>query len=166
MGIETAALVGYAAAAATVVGTAVSIHSQNEQADRADDLAKQQQQQAQEDAQYAASEAQLQARAIRKAAEKQRAEARAALAGSGVVVGEGTAEQIDQEIYADSEQDALLAIYDGGNRSRGITQAGNLASQRSRNAASAARTGAWTSALQGGASLARGWNTSSAPKKG
>jgi len=160
MGIETAALVGYAAAAASVVGTAVSVYSQMEQADQADKIANQQANQAREDAQFAASEAQVQARAIRKAADKQRSEARGALAASGVVVGVGTAEQIDQEIQAGGEEDALMAIYDGSNRARAIGQQGEIASSRSRNAASASRYGAATSAIQGGATVARGWNTS------
>lgn len=160
MGIETAALAGYAALASAAVGTAVSVYSQQKQADKADEIAKQQQEIARQDAQYAASEAQLQAKAIRKASDKQRAEARAVLSGAGVVVGQGTAEQIDTEIQTDSEQDALLAIYDGTNRARSINQGGALAAQRSRNSASASRTGALTSALQGGATIARGWNTS------
>ncbi len=160
MGIETAALVGYAAAAASVVGTAVSVYSQMEQADQADKIANQQANQAREDAQFAASEAQLQARQIRKAADKQRSEARGALAASGVVVGVGTAEQIDEEIQAGGEEDALMAIYDGTNRARAINQGGQISASRSRNAATASRYGAATSALQGGATVARGWNTS------
>lgn len=164
MGIETAALVGYAAAAASVVGTAVSVYSQMEQADQAEKVAAQQQNQAREDAQFAASEAQVQAKAIRKAADKQRAEARGALAASGVVVGVGTAEQIDEEIQAGGEEDALMAIYDGSNRARAIGQQGEIASSRSRNSATAARYGAASSALQGGSTLARGWNTSAAKK--
>lgn len=107
----------------------------------------------------------MQARTIRKAAEQQRAEARASLAGAGVVVGVGTAEQIDKTINANAEQDALTAIYDGTNRARSITQGGNLAASRSRNAASAAQIGAFGSALQGGATIARGWNTSAAGAK-
>lgn len=162
MGIETAALVGYAAAAASVVGTAVSVYSQMEQADQADKIANQQANQAREDAQFAASEAQVQARQIRKAADKQRSEARGALAASGVVVGVGTAEQIDEEIQAGGEEDALMAIYDGTNRARAINQGGEITASRSRNAATASRYGAATSALQGGSTLARGWNTSAA----
>ncbi len=160
MGIETATLLAYAATAATVAGTAVTVYGQMEQADQAKAAAKAQEQTAQQDAAYAASEAQLQARSIRKASDKQRAEARASLAGSGVVVGEGTAEQIDATIQTNSEEDALMAIYDGTNKARSITQAGNLNASRSRNAASAAQIGAFGSALQGGSTLARGWNTS------
>jgi hypothetical protein len=155
MGIVEGTLIALAAA-----GTATSVYSQQKQAKQADAIADQQTQTAREDAAYAASDAQLQAKAIRKASDKQRAEARASLSGAGVVVGQGTAEQIDTEIQTDSEQDALLAIYDGTNRARSINQSGNLAAERSRNAASAARTGALTSALQGGATIARGWNTS------
>jgi len=148
----------YAAAAA---GTAVSVYGQMEQSKQADRLAGQQEQQAADDAKFAASEAQVQARAIRKATERQRAEARASLAGSGVVVGEGTAEQIDTQIAAEGEQDALMAIYDGSNRARGINQEGAINAQRSRNSATASRYGALTSALQGGSTIARGWNTNS-----
>jgi hypothetical protein len=160
MGIVEGGVLAYAALASAAVGTAVSVYGQMEQADAAKEAASQQQQTANEDAAYAASEVQLQARAIRKAADKQRAEARASLASSGVVVGEGTAEQIDVGIGRDAEQDALMAIYDGSNRARSIRQGGALASSRSRGAASAANIGAVGSALQGGAALAKGWNMS------
>lgn len=160
MGIETALLL-----AASAVGTAVSVRSQQKQADQAEQIGMQQENQAREDAQFAASEAQVQARAIRKAAEKQRAEARSALAGSGVTVGVGTAEQIDEEIAAGGEEDALMAIYDGTNRARAINQSGAINASRSRNAANAARYGAATTALQGGATLARGWSAAAAARK-
>lgn len=155
----------YAAFATAAVGTAASVYGQMQQADQAKEAADAQQKTAAEDAAYATSEAQLQARTIRKAADKQRAEARASLAGSGVVVGEGTAEQIDTTIATNAEEDALMAIYDGSNRARAITQSGNLAASRSRNAASAANIGAFSTALQGGSTLARGWNTAAAGTK-
>lgn len=159
-GAEPAVIAAWVGAGTAAAGTAVSVYGAMQQADQAKDAAKQQEQQGIEDAAYAASEAQLQARAIRKAGDKQRAEARAALAGSGVVVGEGTAEQIDSQIGANVEEDALMAIYDGNNQARSIKQGGALAANRSRNAASAATIGAYGSALQGGSTLARGWNTS------
>ena len=164
-GAEPAVIAAWVGAGAAAAGTAVSVYSAMEQADQAKDAAKAQEKTAAEDAAYAASEAQLQARTIRKAADKQRAEARASLAGSGVVVGEGTAEQIDNTINANAEEDAQMAIYDGSNRARSITQSGNLSASRSRNAASAAQIGAFGSALQGGATIARGWNTSAAGTK-
>lgn len=149
----------FVAAGATAAGTAVSVYSQNQAADKADALANQQRLQAQQDAQFAASEAELQAKQIRKAADRQRAEARAAIAASGATVGTGTAEQIDTQIAQESEQDALMAIYDGKNRSRAIRIAGDDAASRSMDAAEAYRTGAATSALSGFATLAKGWNT-------
>lgn len=156
MGIETAILVAAAAA-----GTAVSYSAQKRQERQAEDMANYQQQQAADDAKFAASESQVQARMIRKAAEKQRAEARAALASSGVVVGEGTAEQIDAEIGADAEQDALMAVYDGSNRARQIRVGGDISAQRSRNAASAARIGATSALVSGASSIGSAWNTGS-----
>ncbi|VTU25348.1 hypothetical protein H4CHR_01576 [Variovorax sp. PBS-H4] len=159
MGIETVIAIGLAAA-----GTAVSVYGQQQQAKAAENVANMQEQQGKEDAAFAASEAQVQARMIRKAGEKQRADARASLAGAGVTVGVGTAEQIDKEIQGDSEQDALMAIYDGSNRSRAITQSANQEAYRSRNAAQAARIGSVSSALQGGATIAKGWNTTNSKK--
>ena len=159
MGIVEGTLIALAAA-----GTAVSVYGQQQQAKQADRIAGMQEQQAKEDAAYAASEAQVQAKMIRKATDRQRSEARAALAGSGVTVGVGTAEQIDSEIAADGEQDALMAIYDGGNRARAIQQGGTMEAMRSRNAASAARIGSYATALQGGATIAKGWNTTTGKK--
>lgn len=155
MGIETALLIGLAAA-----GTAVSYSAQKKQQAQAEDMAKQQQAQALDDAKFAASEAEVQARQIRKATQKQQAEARAALAASGVVVGEGTAEQIDTQIGAEGEQDALMALYDGSNRARQIQVSGNLSAQRSRNAATAAGYGATSALVSGASSVASGWSTS------
>lgn len=149
MGIETAAYI--IGAAAAVGGTALSYQAAQDQKSNANDAAARQQQQSQLDAQYAAGEAELQARAIRKASDKQRAEARAALSQSGVVVGEGTAEQIDQTIQENAEQDALMAIYDGGNRARQIRAGGEVQAWQSRNAGRAAGMQA-TGALIGGAS--------------
>lgn len=158
MGIETAALLSYAAAASAAVGTAVSVYSANQQAKQADAMAEYQTEQARADAETAASAADVQARTIRKAGERQRAEARAALAASGVVVGEGTAEQIDTTIAAANEEDAQMAIYDGTTRASQIRQGGAISAYSSQNQATAARTGAWTSALQGVSTLSKGWN--------
>lgn len=165
-GLEGPALAAWVGAGAAAAGTAVSVYGAMEQRDQAKDAAEAQQKTAADDAAYAMSEAQLQARTIRKAADKQRAEARASLAGSGVVVGEGTAEQIDTTIATNAENDALMAVYDGSNRARAITQGGALAASRSRNAAAAAGISAFGSALQGGATLAKGWNTAAVSKRG
>lgn len=157
--------IGYIiAGTAAAAGTAISYSAAQDQKEQARDLAKQQEAQAQADANFAASEAEVNARSIRKAVEKQRSEARAAIAASGVTVGVGTAEQIDSGIAAEGEQDALMALYDGSNRARQITIAGSQAAQRSRNAASAAQYQAASALASGASTLASGWKTSG--KKG
>ncbi|WP_295539281.1 hypothetical protein [uncultured Pseudacidovorax sp.] len=158
----TGAEIAYGVAAATaVVGTAVSYSAAQDQKDAAQDMAKRQEAQAAQDAAYAASEAELQARAIRKATDRQRAEARAALANSGAVVGAGTAEQIDTQIAMDGEQDALMAIYDGGTRASRIRTVGGMESLRSRNAARAAGYESTSALVRGASSLASGWKVNS-----
>lgn len=113
--------------------------------------------QAQADARAEAGAAQVEAERIRKAAKKQRGEAIAALAASGVDVNSSTALKIDQDITRDSEEDAGLSILGGQYRGRVL----NAEAQGYRSAASRARgagyTGAATSLLQGGASAMRGW---------
>lgn len=55
----------------------------------------------------------LEADKIRKAASTVQGQAVSAAAGSGVVVGEGTAGLIEKDIRQRAEEDALMAIYDG-----------------------------------------------------
>ena len=155
MGIETGVLLAYAA----IAGSTVAVGSALMQASAADDMADAQQRQGQADADYAASAAQVQASQIRKAGERQRAEARASLSGSGVTVGTGSAELIDTNIQRGSEEDALMAIYDGKNNASSIQRSADLGAAQSRNSASAARMSAASSALSGAAAAGKGWNT-------
>jgi len=122
MGIETAAMVALAAS------TAYSAYSSVQQGKQAQLNADAQSEQAQVDADNAASAAKVQADRIRKMARIQSGESRAALAGSGVDVGEGTALNINQEIYGNAEEDAVMTILNGENqRQRGYTDASNMA---------------------------------------
>lgn len=107
-GVEIAA---YAAVASAAVGTYSAIQQGNQQKAQADYQAAQ----AQADADAAASQAQVEAEQIRKAAVKQRAAARAALADSGVNVDVGTAELIQSDVQQQGEQDALTTILNGNN---------------------------------------------------
>lgn len=113
--------------------------------------------QAQADARAEAGAAQVEAERIRKAAKKQRAEAVAALAASGVDVNSSTALRIDQDITRDSEEDAQLGILGGQYRGRVL----GAEAQGYRSAASRARgagyVGAGTSLLQGFSKAAPGW---------
>ncbi len=107
-GVEIAA---YAALASAAVGTYSAIQQGNQQKAQADYQAAQ----AQADADAAASQAQVEAEQIRKAAMKQRAAARAALADSGVNVDVGTAELVQADVQQQGEQDALTTILNGNN---------------------------------------------------
>lgn len=149
MGIETALLIG----AAAVSG--VSAISQGNQAAA---MGKYQQQQAEADANAAKAAAQLEAANIRKAGERQRSSARAALAASGVNVDTGTAELISTEINQNAEQDALTTIQTGVNRSRVMQAEGQAARISGNNARTAGYLNAASTALSAGATGQRtGW---------
>lgn len=111
--------------AAQEAARARAIGAQN--AEHATAMGLYQQRQAEADASVQQSEAQLQARQIREAGDRQRSAARAAMAGSGVTVGVGSAELIDKEINKNSEQDALLSIYQGDTRAQQIRAGGQIA---------------------------------------
>lgn len=115
-------------------------------AERATAMGVYQQKQADADASVQQSEAQIQARQIRDAGDRQRSAARAAMAGSGVTVGVGTAELIDKEINQNSEQDALLSIYQGDNRAQQIRASGKIAADEG---AATGRSLAYGSEYQG-----------------
>lgn len=138
---------------AAVLGAGAAVHQSQTQENYNEYLANQ----AQADARAEAGAAQVEVERIRKAAKKQRAEAIAALAASGVDVNSSTALRIDQDITRDSEEDAQLGILGGQYRGRVL----GAEAQGYRRAASRARgagyVGAGTSLLQGGASAMRGW---------
>lgn len=155
-GLEIAA---YAALASAAVGT----YSAIQQGEQADAMADYQQRQAEADAAVQQSEAMVQARAIRKAADKQRAAARASLAGSGVTVGAGTAEQIDTTIQQNAEQDALTAIYQGNTQALYTRQEGAIARIAGSNAKDASYLNAGATALGGIGSASRAWGSATKP---
>lgn len=150
-GLEIAA---YAAIASAAVGTYSAIQ-QGEQAEAMGDY---QQRQAEADAAIRESEAMVQARQIRKAADQQRAAARAALASSGVTVGAGTAEVIDKDIKSASEQDALTAIYTGSTQALQTRQEGAIAKINGGNGKTAGYLNAASTALGGIGTAYRAWN--------
>lgn len=138
MGIETAAMV------ALVASTAYSAYSSVQQGKQAQLNADAQSEQAQIDADNAASAAKVQADRIRKLARNQAGEANAALAASGVEVGAGTALNINQEIYQNAEEDAVMTILNGEEqRKRGYTDAANMSiyGQQQRSAANSQAIG-------------------------
>ncbi|MBM5460288.1 hypothetical protein H8F21_22240 [Pseudomonas sp. P66] len=159
MGIETAAL------AAMAASTAFSVYSTVQQGKQAQLNADAQSEQAQIDADNAASAAKVQADRIRKMARNQSGEARAALAASGVDVGEGTALNINEEIYGNAEEDAVMTILNGENqRKRGYTDASNM-SLYGKQQRSAANSQAIGSVLNAGAQVGM-WKASAAGRNG
>ena len=95
--------------AASAVGTVGTIYSGIQQAEAADNQA----QIAENNAAYEADANKQQAEKIRRMAKAQRCEANAALAKSGVKLGEGTALEVQKDITQKSEEDALSALLSG-----------------------------------------------------
>lgn len=145
MGVETVALVALAAS------TAYSAYNSVQQGKQAQLNADAQSDQAQIDADNAASAAKVQADRIRKLARSQAGEANAALAASGVEVGAGTALNINQDIYQNAEEDAVMTILNGEQqRQRGYVDAQNI-SAYGKQQRSAANSQAIGSVLSAGA---------------
>lgn len=106
-----------------------------------------------------------QAQMIRTAQRKAIGRADAAAAASGIVVGEGSAGEIDREIYQESEHDAYQAILAGNRRARGMSvqAAGARAGGAIAEANAAMQAGG--TVLSGGYSMLRGsgWRTGGQP---
>ena len=141
MGIETALLIGSAVVAG---GSAIM------QGQQAEAMGNYQAEQARADADAAAESAKLEAANIRKAGERQRSSARAALAASGVNVDTGTAELINTEIQQNAEQDALTTIQTGVSRARMINAEGQASRIAGDNAATAGFLNAASTAMSAG----------------
>lgn len=140
MGVETLMLVAAGASAAGAIYTGIQ---NKEAADTNAEILRRQGEQ-EKDAAVA------QAEKIRKAARAQAGAAKAALAASGVAIGEGTAVRINEQILEDAEKDAYSTILTGTRRqSAANDEAGFLRSQ-----GNSAMTG---SVLSAGATAAGGW---------
>ncbi|WP_256347637.1 hypothetical protein [Pseudomonas gingeri] len=161
-----AAYGGYIAAAAAVAGTAYSVYSSQQAGKQAQLTAEAQAEQSQKDADAAASAATVQADRIRRLARNQASEANAALAASGVEVGEGSAININEDIYGNAEEDATLTFLNGqSQKARGQVDAANYR-QTGAAARSAANAQSFGSVLQGASNLASGWKASAQGRNG
>lgn len=104
-----------------------------------------------------------QAEKIRKAARLQAGEANAALAASGVAVGEGTALRINEDIYQTSEEDAYSVLLTGNRRQRSANDESSALRAQGDAAATGGYINAGASVLSIGA-RSSGWkSTSKAP---
>lgn len=113
--------------------------------------------QADADARAERGAAQVEAERIRNASKKQRSEAIAAMAASGVDVNSDTALKIDQEITRGAEEDAFLTIAGGADRSARLGAEATGARIAGKNAQTAGYVNAAGSLLQAGTNSGRGW---------
>jgi vacuolar-type H+-ATPase subunit H len=118
---------GYAAYAAMAAAAVYSAYSSVQSGKQAQINADAQADQAQNDADSEASAAAVQADRIRRLSRNQASEANAALAASGVAVGEGTAVNINEEIIGNGEEDAVLTFLNGQEaKRRGYVDSSNM----------------------------------------
>lgn len=98
---------------------------------------------------------------IRRAGRRQVGAANAAYAGAGVVVGMGSAGDVEQEITRDVEHDAFQAILEGQRRGRGLTTQAQLTRIDGSMRETAGMVNALGTALGGTyqAAVANGWRT-------
>ncbi|MBP8297551.1 MAG: hypothetical protein KAX84_15675 [Burkholderiales bacterium] len=142
-------------AVSAAAGAVSSIQQGRSQAAWADYQAEQ----AQADANAERGAAEVQAEKIRKMARIQAGEARAQLAGSGVDVGEGTALNINADIYGRAEEDAVMTIFGGSDRARrGEAEAAGL-KMKGAQAQQAGYLNATSSILSAASTVAKGYKT-------
>lgn len=142
--------------ASAAVGTYSTLQSAEQQSEWNDYQAAQ----AQADANAEKSAAEVHAEKIRKMARIQSGEATASLAGSGVDVGEGTALNINKEIYANAEEDAVMTVFGGSDRAaRGNAEAAGYRLKGSQ-AQQAGYLNATSSLLSAASYGAKGWKSS------
>jgi hypothetical protein len=132
------------------VGTAISAGAAIQQGEQQKDWNNYQADQAAADSKADRDIAMIQADKIRKLAKKQASEATAALAASGVDVGEGTAVKINEEIIGNAEEDAVMTIFGGADRAnRGLAESSAYRT-RGQQAQNAGHLNAGSSLLSGG----------------
>lgn len=124
MGVETALIAATALSATSTLASGVQGYKQGEY----------EEDQARADADAAAAAGRVQAENIRRVTRRQQSSARAALAASGVNVDMGTAGDIQTEIGAAGEQDAMTSILGGNNTARMLRSEGAMAALRGRQA--------------------------------
>lgn len=154
-GVTAASVAAYAALAAAAVGA----YSAIQQGEQQKDWANYQAAQAEADAKAEKGAAEVHAEKIRKMARIQASEANASLAGSGVQVGEGTAVNINKDIYANAEEDAVMTIFGGADRSARSNAQATGYRIKGDQAQQAGYLNATSSILGGVSTAAKGWKT-------
>lgn len=143
--------------------TAVTMYGIDTQAKQSEANAKFQASQAEADAKVEADAAKIEAQRIRDAAKKQRAQAVAAAAASGVDVDSPTAVKITEEITRNSEEDAVLTILGGRDASSRLRQGAQASRIAGSNARSAGRVQQAGTLLSAASSAYNGGNWKRSP---
>lgn len=162
MAVATSTALAIASIAVAAAGTGVALYSADTQAKQAESNAEFQAAQAEADAKAAAGEAQVEADRIRKAAKQQRSMATAAAAASGVDVSSPTAIKIEDTITRNAEEDAVLTLLQGSDRSKRLNQqahADRNAGIGARNAGRANQASTLLSAAGSMTNYGSGWKT-------
>lgn len=145
---------------ATIASAAVGVYSSIQEGKQQREWSEYQARQAEADAAAEKSAAQVHAEKIRKIARIQAGEANADLAASGVEVGQGTALNINKEIYANAEEDAVMTLFGGADRAaRGNAEAAGYRI-KGRQAQQAGYLKATSTALGAAHDVAKGWKSS------
>ena len=120
------------------------------------EMANAQAQQALNEGAYRADAAKAQAEKIRRAGKAQSGEAKAALAASGVKLGEGTALEVQKSITQGAEEDALSALLSGKRAQSAAQEEASMLGQAGENAVTNSYFAAAGTALSAGGTYARG----------
>lgn len=155
-----AEIAAYAAIAATVVGTGVSVYSQQKTAEAQQESANEQAKISIDQAAAEADARKAQAEKIRKMGRMQKGEAKTALAASGVKLGEGSAVEVDKAIAQGSEEDALSALLTGDRIVKSADREAQSLVKAGNNARSNANLASAGTVLSSAGSVASGWKTS------
>jgi hypothetical protein len=154
---------GYTAAVlavAAIAGAGVSAYSSMEQGKQQKKMYEDQAQQAANEGAYKQDAAKAQAEKIRRMGAAQKGEAKAALAASGVKLGEGTALEVDKNITRNSEEDALNALLGGNRGSQASMDESSMLMRAGSNAKKTGNMNAAGTVLSTAGSLASGWKSS------
>lgn len=151
---------------AMAAGAAISAYSSIQQGEAAKEAANEQAKAVAQEAGQKQDAAQAHADKIRKAARGQRGEAKAALAKSGVKLGEGTALEVDESIAQAGEEDALSALLTGKRIGRAADQEAGMLIKSGQNAASAGYMKAAGTVLGAAGTVASGWKTTASSTNG
>lgn len=139
-----------------VASTGMSVMGQIQQGQQQKEMYNAQAQQTLNDAAYRADAAKAQAEKIRRAGRAQVGEANAALAASGVKLGEGTPLEVQKSITQNSEEDALSSILSGKRSTTAAQQEAQLLGKAGDNAVTNSQYGAASTVLQAGGTYSRG----------